>query len=214
MRKALARSTTALLGVLLLASCTSGGSEARSANPCGIGTASQEEALVREVLGSQDFTTKDYGSTSGFVDEAKRALPVLRPEKHTFYTNVCGYGTADERGAGGMTFLAGWLLRTSGAPSSPGDVPYALNGVRGVASDSRSTLLVPCDMPGDLREQSQKVWLTGDLTFGQSRPATDQAAKDRRMTLAYLMTRRVADALGCENKPLEKAPVVKPAPTP
>ncbi|MFD7914611.1 hypothetical protein ACFV30_28475 [Streptomyces sp. NPDC059752] len=42
----------------------------------------------------------------------------------------------------------------------------------------------------------------------------DQAGKDRRMTLTYLMTRRVTDALGCENEPLEKPPVVKPLPAP
>ncbi|MER5482669.1 hypothetical protein ABT024_05545 [Streptomyces sp. NPDC002812] len=39
--------------------------------------------------------------------------------------------------------------------------------------------------------------------------AADRAARDRQTTLTYLMARRVTDAPGCENKPLEQAPAVK-----
>ncbi|MFD3697077.1 hypothetical protein ACFWUZ_13135 [Streptomyces sp. NPDC058646] len=212
--KAVVRSTTAFVCVLVLASCTSGGSRTETANPCGISPSSEEEALVREVLGTEDFATKAYGDTGWLVDKMERALPVMRPEKHSFYTNACGYSVKDEQRDVRMTFLAGWFVRTSAVPSFPDDVSYSLNGARGTASGDRTTLLVQCDMPGELRAQSQNVWLTADTSFtsSPSRTVADQAAKDRRMTLTYLMARRVTEALGCENEPLAQPPVVKPLP--
>ncbi|WP_371615960.1 hypothetical protein [Streptomyces sp. NBC_00454] len=210
--KVLVRSTAALVCVLALASCSSGNSEAKAANPCGISPTSEEAALVRELLGTENFETKSYRTTSRLVDEFGRALPNLSPDKHIFYTHACEYGTDDAR----MTFAPGWFLRAAEVPSFPGESTYSLNGARGVTSNSRSTLLVQCDMPGELRAQSQKVWLTSDTsyTFSPSRPDADQGARDRRMTLTYLMAQRIAEALGCENKPLEQPPVVKPLPTP
>ncbi|MFB7465895.1 hypothetical protein ACFCZ1_20765 [Streptomyces sp. NPDC056224] len=214
-RKAFAGSTLALLCVVALASCTADDSASKSADVCGISPSSEEESLVREVLGKEDFVTKAYGSTSVLVDKMERALPNM-PKRDMFYTNACGYSVGGEQGDSGVTFLAGWFLRTSELPSFPNDVSYEVNGVRGVARSSSSTLLVPCDLPGELRAQSQKVWLTADttFTFSPSRPDADQAAQERRMTFTYLMARRITDALGCENKPLEKPPVVKPAPSP
>ncbi|MDD9382711.1 hypothetical protein M8Z33_39960 [Streptomyces sp. ZAF1911] len=38
---------------------------------------------------------------------------------------------------------------------------------------------------------------------------TTPPEKKKATTLTYLMARRVTDALGCENKPLEQAPAVK-----
>lgn len=214
--KAFVRSASALVCVLMLASCTSGDSEAEAANPCGINPSSEEAALVHELLGTEEFATKAYATTSRLVDKFERALPVLRPEKHIFYTNACEYRADDDHRDARVTFVPGWFLRTSTVPSSPDDASYDVNGARGLTNDLRSTLLVQCDMPGELRAQSQKVWLTADttFTFNPSRSDVDQATKDRRMTLTYLMARRVTDALGCENKPLEKPPVVKPIPSP
>lgn len=85
---------------------------------------------------------------------------------------------------------------------------YELNGAGGVVNTGNSTLLAQCDLPGELGAQSRNVRLSADAAFsaGPDGPAENQAAKDRRMTLTYLMARRVTDALGCENKPLEKPP--------
>lgn len=167
---------------------------------------------MRELLGTDNFTTKSYRTTSGLVDEFERALPNLGPDKHIFFTHTCEYGTDGAR----VAFAPGWFLRTAAVPSFPNESTYSLSGARGVTSNSRSTLLVECDMPGELKEQSHKAWLTSDTryTFTPSRPDADQAARDRRMTLTYLMAQRITDALGCENKPLEQPPVVKPLPSP
>lgn len=213
-RKVFSGSALALLCVVTLASCTSDDA-AKSANLCGISQSSEEETLVREVLGKEDFATRAYGSTSVLVDKMTRALPKVL-EKGMFYTNACGYSVGSEPREAGVTFLSGWSLRTSAPPSFPADVSYDVSGARGLARNSSSTLLVACDMPGELGAQSQKVWLTADTTYSfyPARPDVDQAVKDRRMTLTYLMARRVTEALGCENKPLEQPPVVKPLPSP
>ncbi|WP_327306622.1 hypothetical protein OG730_26750 [Streptomyces sp. NBC_01298] len=210
--KVFGRSAAALVCVLALASCTSDKPAPEAANLCGITAASEEETLMREVLGVKEFTTKVYTPTEKLVDMSERALPVIRPEKTRFFTNVCEYGTGDGQQDFHVTFLTGWSLRSAQAPLGNGAV-YELNGAQGLATDSRSRLLVQCDMPGELGEQSRKVWLTGDANFAPSRADVDQVTKDRRTVLTYLMARRVTEALGCENKPLAQPPVVKSLPT-
>lgn len=212
----LVRSTAALACVVMLASCTSGGSEADTANPCGISPPSEEGKLVGELLGTKGFDTKAVKTTSGLVEETERALRLIRPEKHRFSTDVCRYTGEGEQGQAKAVFASGWFLKDARPPAFASDSTYDLNGARGFANGGRSTLFVQCDLPGDLREQSQKVWLRADTsyTFSPSTPTADQTAKDRGMTLTYLMARRVTDALGCENEPLAQAPVVKPLPTP
>ncbi|MFB6478565.1 hypothetical protein ACFCXF_08825 [Streptomyces virginiae] len=214
--KTLGRSAAALVCVAALASCTSGDSEAE-ADLCGISASSEEEALVREILGTADFETKTYKSKSVLADKVKRALPGMRPGKNSYFNAACRYRVEDEHRAVSATFSFGWSPRVPPGPPSNG-VSYELDGASGVTSESNSTLLVQCDLPGELGAQSRNVWFSADAYFSFM-PATgtgvvDQAGKDRRMTLTYLMTRRVTDALGCENKPLEKPPVVKPLPTP
>ncbi|WP_159041243.1 hypothetical protein [Streptomyces sp. WM4235] len=215
--KTLGRSTAALVCVLSLASCTSGDSEAEAANPCGISASSEEEALVRGILATEDFETKAYKSTSALVDKTKWAVQRMRPGKDSYFNAACRYEMDDRQRGAYAIFSFGWSPRaTSDVPVSPSSASYAWNGAGGVASDSGATLLVQCDLPGELGAQSRNVRLSADamFSFRPSRPVADQATKDQRMTLTYLMTRRVTEALGCENKPLAKAPVVKPLSTP
>ncbi len=219
MLKILGRSTAALVCAVMLASCTSGGSEAKAANPCGISASSEEDALVREILATEDFETNALKSTSELVDKVKRALPGMRPGKNSYFNAACRYRVEDDHRAVSATFSFGWSPRVPPGPPSNG-VSYELNGASGVTSTSgsSSTLLVQCDLPGELGAQSRNAWFSADAYFSfmpaTGTDAVDQAGKDRRMTLTYLMTRRVTEALGCENKPLEKPPVVKPLPAP
>ncbi|MEU9798291.1 hypothetical protein [Streptomyces sp. NPDC051000] len=213
--RALGRSTAALVCVLALASCTSGDSEAEAANLCGISASSEEEGLVREILTTEDFETKAYKSTNALVDKTTWAVQHMRPGKDSYFTAACRYELDDRQRGAYAIFSFGWSPRaTSDALTSPGSASYAWNGAGGVASDIGATLLVQCDLPGELGAQSKNVRLSADVMFSfrPSRPVADQAAKDQRMTLTYLMTRRVTEALGCENKPLAKPPVVKPLP--
>ncbi|MFJ3965485.1 hypothetical protein [Streptomyces sp. NPDC090036] len=88
--------------------------------------------------------------------------------------------------------------------------------VFGEGNDTFTKLFVQCDLPGDLDAPSKSAWLcaNGSYTVNIGRTDIDRAAEDRQTALTYLMARRVTDALGCENKPLEKPPVVKPLPAP
>lgn len=214
--KTLGRSAATLVCVAALASCTSGDSEAE-ADLCGISASSEEEALVREILGTADFETKTYKSKSVLADKVKQAMQQMIPGKDSYFNAACRYGRDDQQGGTYAIFSFGWSPRASSdVPTASGSVTYELNGAGGVVNTGNSTLLAQCDLPGELGAQSRNVRLSADAAFsaGPDGPAENQAAKDRRMTLTYLMARRVTDALGCENKPLEKPPVVKPLPTP
>ncbi|WP_158708578.1 hypothetical protein [Streptomyces sp. NRRL S-244] len=78
------------------------------------------------------------------------------------------------------------------------------------------SVFVECAMPGELDERSKSARFYADAsyTINIGKPELDQAARDRQTALAYLVARRVTEALGCENKPLERPPVVKPLPSP
>lgn len=212
--KALGSATAALVCVLTLTSCSSGDSEGKAANLCGIAS-SEEEALVREILVTEGYETKAYKSTSELVDKMEAALQHMRPGKDSYFNTACRYED-DRPHRGYAIFSFGWSPRAASevSPSHNG-ASYELNGAGGVASAGQSTLLVQCDLPGELGGPSRNVRLSADAMFDRpDGPVVDQAAKDRRMTLTYLMARRVTDALGCENKPLAAPPVVKPLPTP
>ncbi|GGZ91601.1 hypothetical protein GCM10010371_59310 [Streptomyces subrutilus] len=215
-RKALARSTVAVLSVLLLSSCGAGDSEVKSASLCETAASSEEGALLRKVLRADDFETQISNNTSRFAKDLGRELAEMGPAQETLPSYACAYrpGPGVER----VTFGFGWVPRASKDVDRPlpKGVAYEMNGVAGATNDTVTRLRVPCDMPGGLGEASKSAWLYADASYTVNigRSDVDQAALDRQTTLTYLMTRRVADALGCENKPLEKAPVVKPAPTP
>ncbi|NXY97968.1 hypothetical protein HYE82_27050 [Streptomyces sp. BR123] len=217
MLKTLGRSTAALLCVLTLASCNLGDADEKAADLCGTTSSSEEAVLLREVLETEGFTTKVRKSMGELVKKLERDLRSMRPEKQTYYHLTCTFQADTDTRLAQANFSFAWAPRTS--PQQPwftGDVSYDVNGARGVADYTKARLLVQCDMPGELAEQSQKAYLSADVyySFMDFEPDTGQAATDRKMALAALMTRRVTEALGCENKPLEKPPVVKPLPTP
>ncbi|WP_438314036.1 hypothetical protein ACSHWO_21935 [Streptomyces sp. HUAS TT3] len=217
MFKTLRRSTAALLCALTLASCDSGDADEKAANLCGTPSSSEETVLLRQVLQTEGFTTKAYKPTDELVKKLERDLRSMPPERQTYYHLTCAFQADTDTRLARASFSFAWAPRS--APQQPwfaGNVSYDVNGARGVADNTKARLLVQCDMPGDLAAQSQKAYLSADVsyTFMDFEPDESQAATDRKMALTALMTRRVNEALGCGNKPLEKSPVVKPLPTP
>ncbi|MFE5806466.1 hypothetical protein [Streptomyces sp. NPDC056491] len=209
--KPLARSTAALLAALALASCTSGGSEAKTEHLCTVTAASQEEALLRGILRADGFETDIFQRTSRVVEAMEEDLRATGSAKKTLSTSLCAYKPAAQAGVERARFEAGWVSRTSKdvEPSLREGGRFDVNGAFGESNDTFTKLLVQCDMPGDLDAPSKSAWLyaNGSYTVNIGRTDIDQAARDRQTALTYLMARRVTDALGCENKPLEKAPV-------
>ncbi|WP_030757026.1 MULTISPECIES: hypothetical protein [unclassified Streptomyces] len=214
--KPLTRSTAAVLAALVLASCTSGESEAKAEHLCTVTPASEEDVLLRGILRADGFKTYIPNRTSRVVEALERDLRVIGTAEKTFSTSLCAYQppARTER----ASFEIDWVTRTSKdvEPSMSDGSRFEVNGAFGESNYFLTKLFVRCDMPGDLAEPSKSAWLYAEASYTVNigRTDIDQAAKDRQTALTYLMARRVTDALGCENKPLEKPPVVKPLPTP
>ncbi|MCX4801410.1 hypothetical protein OG594_07045 [Streptomyces sp. NBC_01214] len=217
-RKAFARSTTALLSMVVLASCASGEPEAKIEHLCTVGAASEEEALLRGILRADGFETDVFHRTNRVVESLERDLRAIGSDKKTFSTSLCAYGPTPRAGVERARFEVGWVPRTSkdAEPSMADGGRFDANGAFGESNYFLTNLFVRCDMPGDLAEPSKAAWLYAEASYTVNigRTDIDQAAKDRQTALTYLMARRVTDALGCENEPLAKPPVVKPLPAP
>lgn len=204
----LARSTAAVLAVLLLASCTEGVSEAKIDDLCRITPASDEAVLLQGILRADGFKTFVTNRTSRVVETLERDLREIGPTKETFPPSTCAYQPPAQTER--ASFSVGWVPRTSTyvEPSMSDGGQFDVNGAFGESNYFLTKLFVRCDMPGDLAEPSKAAWLyaKASYTVNTGRTDIDQAAKDRQTALTYLMARRVTDALGCENKPLEKPP--------
>ncbi|MCY0939156.1 hypothetical protein [Streptomyces sp. H34-S4] len=217
--KALGRSTAVLVCGLTLASCTSGEPAAKSEKPCGISPSSQEGVLLRGVLRAEGFETLVYNSTSEVAATLRRSLPETSPDKRTSPKSTCALWAAGQNGGDRVTFSFGWISRASKEVEHPlpNGVPFeADGGAFGQANDTDTNLYVACQMPAELGEPSKTAWFHAKASHNVSPPRSDidPAVRDQQTALTYLMARRVTDALRCENKPLEKPPVVKPLSTP
>ncbi|MFI5621306.1 hypothetical protein [Streptomyces sp. NPDC051567] len=217
-RKAGARSTAVLACVLMVASCAPGEPEAKTDHLCEITGPSEEGKLLREIFRTEEFGTEIQNGTSRLTDRLGDELRKMEPQKATDRVHACAYLPDRQKGAGRATFTFGWVpldLPKESVRSLPGGIRYEVNGTTGETNDTASLLRVQCDMPGDLGPLSKKALLLADVSYSVNIPRkdVDQATRDRQTVLAYLMTRRVTEALGCENKPLEKEPVVSPLPS-
>lgn len=223
--KAFARSTTALVAVVMLASCSSGEPgepdkpEAKSEQPCAINPSSEEGVLLQGILGAKEFESLSYNSTGEVATMLRRALPETSPEKRMSPKSTCALWAADQNGGDRVTFSFGWVSRASKEAEQPlsDGVPFQVGGgAHGQANDTDTSLFVGCEMPGELDGPSKSAWFHAKASHNVSPPRTDVDAKvrDQQTALTYLMARGVTDALGCENKPLAAPPVVKPLPTP
>ncbi|MET9691188.1 hypothetical protein ABZY81_22350 [Streptomyces sp. NPDC006514] len=217
--EAFARSTTALLSVLMLASCTSGEPEAKNEQPCGISPSSEEGVLLKGILRAEGFESLIYNSTGEAATALRHALSETSPESRMSTKMTCALWAAGQNGGDRVTFSFGWVSRASKKAEEPlpNGVPFeADGGAFGQANDTETRLLVACQMPGELGDPSKSAWFHAKASHNVSPPRTDidQTVRDRQTALTYLMARRVTDALGCENEPLEKPPAVKPLTAP
>lgn len=215
----LGRSAAALVCGLTLASCTSGEPEAKSEQPCGVSPSSEEGVLLQGILRAEKFETLIYNSTSEVAKALRSALPETSPEKRMPPKSTCALWAAGQNGGDRVTFSFGWVSRVSKDVQQPlsNGVPFEANGgAFGQANDTDTSLYVGCELPGELGGPSKSAWFHAKASHNVSPPRTDieQTARDRQTALTYLMARQVTEALGCENKPLEQPPVVKPLPSP
>ncbi|OKK19607.1 hypothetical protein AMK16_16160 [Streptomyces sp. CB00455] len=216
--KALGRSAVAVVCGLMLASCTTGEPEAEVDHPCEVVASSQEWELLREILRTDAFVTEIHNRTGRLAEKLENELSGAGTAKETLPVYSCAYIPGTQKRGDRAMFGFGWIPRASKdeESSSSKGVPYEANDAFGETSDTHTKLYVQCDMPGERGEASKSAWLYADGSYVSNigRTDIDQTARDRQTAFTYLMARRVTEALGCENMPLEKPPVVKPVPSP
>ncbi|MFF8597898.1 hypothetical protein ACF06M_04745 [Streptomyces sp. NPDC015238] len=216
-----ARRFPAVLSLLLLAVTACGSGEEPQAGPpddylCTVSPGSPEEKLLLRVLRVGSFTFGFNHLTPDFV-EGMRINLRGKPEKLVTDGLVqCSYYPNGDRGFGQATIEFRW--------SSPADAKkdaavegarsYDLTGsadVIGVSHDVSTDLYVPCRLSGEPAERSKGVHLHATTSFTVNLGEVhDHGTQDQQMDFVYRMTRRATEVLGCENKPLEKDPVVTP----
>ncbi|MFF1409801.1 hypothetical protein ACFVX6_08385 [Streptomyces sp. NPDC058289] len=208
------RSALALVCLVAAAGCSVEDAKPRAADPCAIADPSAERDLLRQITGSGDLDTRVNSTTEHLVDSLKADLRSVPSSPWL----MCGYVPTQQKSGGRVQLQVRWQSREYREQFPTGSVPVEVNGAFGRSDDTGSVLRVRCDMPGDLRSQSDHALLSVEESFGIGATRTNmtQADRDRQTAFTYLMARRVTEALGCENKPLKRAPVVKqlPLPTP
>lgn len=217
--RAVKGSIAALVCVVAVSSCSGQSPAPRADDLCSVAESSDEAAALRQIIGSGDYETQVDSTTDGLTSRLKKDLRERKTDDWTTPADMCSYVPANQSKPHRVRVEFGWTppAGAQGARPAVKDAGrYEVNGALIETDDIASLLRIRCDLPGGLGAPSKQVLLYGDVSYSIniSRTDIDQAARDRQTTFAYLMTRRVTDALGCENKPLEKPPVVKPAPTP
>ncbi|MEU5656113.1 hypothetical protein ABZ802_10905 [Streptomyces sp. NPDC047737] len=173
---------------------------------------------MRDQLKAQELKSTIFAEASDLAEGMRERLTEDLSSTTTAQT-TCSFAPRDTVGAKRLRIEFAWAPRDAGTDDTnrlPGPLShYAVNGAVAEANDISSHLRVECVLRGTDREASQKVLLQGEASNTLLK-GTDVQQKtiDQQVTFLYLMTRRATEALGCENDPLSKDPVVKASPTP
>lgn len=192
--------------------CGSGDeSAAPVAEPCSVTSGSGEVRLLHKLLGTDQVETTSFENTSDLVDRLLVDLRGMTPGKATSTVDACRFKPGNGTGSNSARLEFYWVPKDFAGRVLPGTVGrYDVNGVKAQANDVSSQLRVPCTLPGADGKASHDVLLQAELSntvLMGTKVAPE--TKEQQISLTYLMTRRVADALGCEGDPLRKDPVVR-----
>lgn len=180
---------------------------------CDISAGSAEDKLLRQVIRANSFESRVNNRTPDFVEKAQINLRGYPEGRVTQSVLQCEFLPNGQRVDGQATIEYRWspLPDTEKAPDADETRRYQLNGATGTSHDVTTNLYVRCDLPGELSAPSKKLFLHTVASFTTNLgPVKDRGTQDQQMSFVYLMARRAAEALGCENKPLAKDPAVKP----
>ncbi|MEU7116345.1 hypothetical protein [Streptomyces sp. NPDC046182] len=211
----LARTAVAAAAVAVLAltatGCSSGDSGAQVEGLCGPSADSDAGKSLRTVLRTDDFTAEVLRSDDNFVREFKKDLREWQAGKNsTSPSFLCKYVPEGSKGH----VLLGFAWSPADQPAeqrAQGGTFYDLNGATGEVGNLSAGLYATCVLGGELSDPSRKAALRADALLTADRgQRVDKDQEAEQLSYLYFMTREVTKALGCENKPLEKDPVVKP----
>ncbi|WP_069173460.1 hypothetical protein [Streptomyces griseus] len=168
------------------------------------------------MLKADELKSTIFAETSDLVEGMRERL---QEDKPTLPQATCSFAPRNTVSSKRLRIEFSWVPRNPEASHRnelPGPLShYDVNGAAGEANDISSHLRVECVLPGADKETSKQILLQGEasntLLVGTE---VRQKTIDQQITFLYLMTRRATEALGCENDPLAKKPVVKPSSPP
>ncbi|MEV6330837.1 hypothetical protein [Streptomyces sp. NPDC051909] len=205
----------AAISAVSMTSCTSEPASPPENRLCKIPAGSVEEQLLHAVIRTKTFRTDSHQPRDQrFVERMEENLRNIADPAATYAVMGCSYVPNGQEGIGRATIEFEWEpLGDANKEALEKDTrEYRLNGATGRSNDVTTSLYVQCLMPGELKAPSKKVLLHTDAAFTVNLgPIHDHHTQDQQMEFVYRMARRATEALGCQNKPLEKEPVVKPS---
>jgi hypothetical protein len=196
---------------LVAVSCGFGDSGSQVEGLCGQPADSAAGKALREVLGTDDFRAEAIMSDEHFAQRFKTDLKEWRggPDS-TSPSFLCKYLPDDSDDHVVLSFA--WSPAEQPAKErAEGGKLYDVSGATGSTGHLAAELFTPCTLGGELGEPSRKAVLRADATLTVDRGRNvDRKREASELSFLYLMTREAAEALGCQNQPLAKEPVVKP----
>ncbi|MFF7178876.1 hypothetical protein [Streptomyces sp. NPDC008121] len=213
-RKFCAWPSLTLACILALTSCSS---EPPAGRPddylCNLPANSTEEKLLHEVMRTKSFRTDVHNSESQFSQEMKEILQKYPDQASMHALMGCSFVPKGQPDAGQVRITFEWAARSDRSSPPPENAVrrYNLNGATGESTDTSSHLYTQCVLPGELNGKSKKIPLHAEASFTMNLgPVRDHGTQEEQISFLYLITRRATESLGCENKPLERAPVATP----
>ncbi|MFI8826372.1 hypothetical protein [Streptomyces sp. NPDC053431] len=169
--------------------------------------------MLHTVIRTKSYRTDSHlPRDQRFVERMEENLHNIADPAATYAVTACSYVPTGQADVGRATIDFEWVTLDDAKkkPAEKDTREYRLNGATGRSDDVTTDLYVQCLMPGELKEPSRKVLLhTGAAFTVNLGPVHDHHTQDQQMDFVYRMTRKATEVLGCENKPLEKDPVVK-----
>ncbi|WP_405390784.1 hypothetical protein OG596_24690 [Streptomyces sp. NBC_01102] len=171
--------------------------------------------LVQELPGTEQYEINIRNTDEGLKEKMNEHLREWQPGILAFKIQTCAISPEYSKTSGGNTLRTdfSWTSRENPDPSGrPADTHsfYNLNGAYGESDETLTKLHIECDLPGELGQLSQRTLLvahsSNTVYVG---PRVGQDARDRQIHFLHLMARKATDAVGCENEPLKKNPVIK-----
>ncbi|MFE5295702.1 hypothetical protein [Streptomyces sp. NPDC056632] len=209
------------LCALALTACSSESAGPPEDRLCKVPAGSPEEKSLHTVLRADTFRTDWHQPRDArFVEKVEENLRNLADPAAMYTVTGCSYVPKGQVGIGRATIDFEWVPLDAAKkdpaykrkdPADKEPRTYRLNGATGVSNDVFTSLYVSCLLPGELKEPSKRVLLRTNAAFTVNLgPVHDHGTQDQQMDFVYRMTRKATEVLGCENKPLEKDPAVKP----
>ncbi|KUH36152.1 MULTISPECIES: hypothetical protein [Streptomyces] len=202
---------------MLLISCGGGGAKEGLADDylCDLPSKSVEEEIVLKALGGEKARTTIFAQPSDLVARMEGRLGELASSEDATGTDVCLFQTPLMSGSKASVRISfQWAApekgKAAGRPLRDAN-RYVVNGLPAEANEGDVKLSFSCVMPGEKRAASRQAQLVGWVSLtGGPRKGPQREWDVQHVTLSYLMAQRTVEALGCEKKPLQGEPVVKP----